>query len=401
MKLKIGVIFGGRSCEHDVSIISGLQAAQALDRNSYEPTIIYISREGDWFVGEALSDVKFFKSFDRSRVTKVVPSGFGGKLRLLTIEPKSGFLARLAGGDAEEAHVLHELDVVMPVMHGVNGEDGTLQGLLEMFDVPYTSAGVMGSAVGMDKITMKQLFLGCGFPVVPGTWFSRARWSKERAKVLDEVEAQLSYPVFVKPANLGSSIGISRADDRLSLEEAIDTASAYDRRILVEKGVEELREVNCAVLGYGSEVRSSALEMPLSSGEFLDFQDKYLRGGKGKNGMQALARRIPAPIGDEMTAKIKALAEDIFRAMDLKGCVRIDFILDKDDNLYVNEANVIPGSLAFYLWEPEGVSFAELLEKMIEYALKASADRRHSVFSYDSAILSRIVSGTKGGKLGK
>ena len=401
MKLKIGVIFGGKSCEHDVSIISGLQAVQALDKNAYEATIIYISREGDWFVGEALSKVDFYRHFDRTKVTRVVPAGRGGKLQLLTIAPRTGFLSKLSGGDAEEAHVLRELDVVMPVMHGVNGEDGTLQGMLEMFDVPYTSAGVMGSAVGMDKITMKQLFMGCGFPVVPGTWFNRARWSAERDKVLDEVEAKLPYPVFVKPANLGSSIGISRADDRESLEEAIDTACAYDRRILVEQGIVDLREVNCAVLGYGNEVRSSVLEMPLSSGEFLDFQDKYLRGGKNKNGMQALARRIPAPIGDEMTAKVKALAEDIFRAMDLKGCVRIDFILDKDDTLYVEEANIIPGSLAFYLWEADGLSFAELLEKMIEYALKANADRRHSVFSYDSSILTRVAGGGKGGKLAK
>ena len=401
MKLKVGVIFGGKTCEHDVSIISGLQAAQALDPNAYDVTVIYISREGDWFAGDALKDVKFFKAFDRSKVTKVVPEGVGGKLRLLTIAPKTGLFSKLAGGDSEEAHVLHELDVVMPVMHGVNGEDGTLQGLLEMFDVPYTSAGVMGCAVGMDKITMKQLFMGCGFPVVPGTWFNRARWSAEREKVLDEVESKLPYPMFVKPANLGSSIGISRADDRAGLAEAIDTACAYDRRILVEKGVENLREVNCAVLGYGSEVQSSALEMPLSSGEFLDFQDKYLRGGKGKNGMQALARRIPAPIGDEMTAKVKSLAEDIFLAMDLKGCVRIDFILDQDNNLFVNEANIIPGSLAFYLWEAEGMSFGALLDKMIEYALKANADRRHSIFSYDSSILSRVANGTKGGKLHK
>ena len=401
MKLKVGVIFGGKTCEHDVSIISGLQAAQALDPNSYEVTVIYITREGDWFVGDALKEVRFYKAFDRSKVTKVVPEGYGGKLRLLTLAPKSGFLSRLSGGDGEEAHVLHELDVVMPVMHGVNGEDGTLQGLLEMFDVPYTSAGVMGCAVGMDKITMKQLFMDCGFPDVPGAWFTRDRWSQEREAVLDEMEAKLPYPMFVKPANLGSSIGISRADDRAGLEEAIDTACAYDRRILVEKGIEELREVNCAVLGYGSEVRASALEMPLSSGEFLDFQDKYLRGGKGKNGMQALARRIPAPIGDELTAKVKALAEQIFQAMDLKGCVRIDFIIAKDDQLFVNEANIIPGSLAFYLWEAEGMKFSELLDKMIEYALKANADRRHSVFSYDSSILSRIAGGTKGGKLHK
>ncbi len=239
----IGVIYGSRTCEHDVSIISALQAAQALDKKKYNVTYIYIGREGTWYTGEALADVKFYEHFDAEKLTRVLPAGENGKLVLYHLPEKK----KLFGGAAAERAAV--LDVVMPVLHGLNGEDGTLQGMLELFDVPYTSAGVMGSAVGMDKITMKLLFKGCGFPVVEGVWFDRGRWSRERDGVMDECEDKLGFPLIVKPANLGSSIGINIAHDRNQLEDAIETAAAYDHRILVEKAVSPLREVNCSVLG--------------------------------------------------------------------------------------------------------------------------------------------------------
>ena len=394
MKIRVAVIFGGRTCEHDVSIISGLQAAGALNREAYDVIYVYIDRDGKWYTGDALKEIKFFTKFDATKAEQVIPTGEDGRLRLLRHDPKK----KLFGNAGME--IAAEADVVLPVMHGMNGEDGSLQGMLEMFNVPYTSAGVMGSAVGMDKISMKLLFKGCGFPVVEGTWFDRDAWATDKEKICEECEAKLGYPMFVKPANLGSSIGISRAKDRDGLEEAIDTACAYDRRILVEKGVDNLREVNCSVLGYGKEIRASVLEMPISSAEFLDFADKYQRGGKGGGkGMESLTRRIPAPIGDELTQKVKDLAIAAFKAMDLKGVVRIDFILDEHDNVYINEANTIPGSLSFYLWEPEGVSFAGLLDEMINHAFKANADKNWSVFSYSSSILSNIANG--GGAKGK
>ena len=390
MKLKIAVIFGSRTCEHDVSVISGMQAAGALDTNEFDVERVYISREGDWFVGDALKDMKFYQNPDFSRLTKVVPAAGRQKLIL----NKADFKAKLFG---KENQTYGEYDVVMPVMHGMNGEDGSLQGMLELFNVPYTSAGIMGCAVGMDKITMKQLFRGCGFPVVDDVWFDRATWGENREKLLDECEKKLHYPIFVKPANLGSSIGISRAIDRESLEDAIDTACAYDRRILVEQGVEEPREVNCSVMGYANDVTPSVLEMPVTQKELLDFSEKYLRSAKGgSKGMQSLARRVPAPISDELTQKIQSLGCEIFRAMDLKGVCRIDFMLDKNDNVFVNEANVIPGSLAFYLWEATGLTFARMLSKMVEFAFRAHADKNGSVYSFDSTILNNIVSGSKG-----
>lgn len=388
----IGVIYGSRTCEHDVSIISALQAAQALDTKNYNITYIYIGREGTWYTGEALADVKFYEHFDAARLTRVLPAGENGKLVLYHLPEKK----KLFGGAAAERVAV--LDVVMPVLHGLNGEDGTLQGMLELFDVPYTSAGVMGSAVGMDKITMKLLFKGCGFPVIEGVWFDRGRWSRERDGVMDECEDKLGFPLIVKPANLGSSIGINIAHDRNQLEDAIETAAAYDHRILVEKAVSPLREVNCAVLGYGDHVETSELEMPVTQEEFLTFPGKYLRNAKGAGGMASQVRIIPAPISEQAAQTVRDLAVRAFRAMDLKGVVRIDFILDEDENVFINEANTIPGSLAFYLWEPKGVSFSALLDGMVECAFSAWADRKASVFSHDSTLLANIVHGSKGAK---
>ena len=388
----IGVIYGSRTCEHDVSIISALQAAQALDKKKYNVTYIYIGREGTWYTGEALADVKFYEHFDPEKVTRVLPAGENSKLVLYHLPEKKKFFGGVA---AERVAVL---DVVMPVLHGLNGEDGTLQGMLELFDVPYTSAGVMGSAVGMDKITMKLLFKGCGFPVVEGVWFDRGRWSRERDGVMDECEDKLGFPLIVKPANLGSSIGINIAHDRNQLEDAIETAAAYDHRILVEKAVTPLREVNCSVLGYGDHVETSELEMPVTQEEFLTFEGKYTRNAKGAGGMASQVRLIPAPISEQAAQTVRDLAVRAFRAMDLKGVVRIDFILDKDENVFINEANTIPGSLAFYLWEPKGIPFAALLDGMVECAFSAWADRKASVFSHDSTLLANIVHGSKGAK---
>ena len=388
----IGVIYGSRTCEHDVSIISALQAAQALDKKKYNVTYIYIGREGTWYTGEALADVKFYEHFDPEKVTRVLPAGENSKLVLYHLPEKK----KLFGGVAAERVAV--LDVVMPVLHGLNGEDGTLQGMLELFDVPYTSAGVMGSAVGMDKITMKLLFKGCGFPVIEGVWFDRGRWSRERDGVMDECEDKLGFPLIVKPANLGSSIGINIAHDRNQLEDAIETAAAYDHRILVEKAVTPLREVNCSVLGYGDHVETSELEMPVTQEEFLTFEGKYTRNAKGAGGMASQVRLIPAPISEQAAQTVRDLAVRAFRAMDLKGVVRIDFILDKDENVFINEANTIPGSLAFYLWEPKGIPFVALVDGMVECAFSAWADRKASVFSHDSTLLANIVHGSKGAK---
>ena len=397
MKLNLAVIFGSRTCEHDVSIISGLQAVQAAEKAQMNVTIIYIARDGKWYIGEALKDTGFFTNFSAERVTRVLPLAEEGKLLLMDYPTDK---KKLFGGGR---NILASIDVVMPVMHGMNGEDGTLQGMLELWNVPYTSAGVLGCAVGMDKIAMKQLFRGCGFPVLPDIWVDRSEWEKNHIDVLNRAEAAMKFPMFVKPANLGSSIGISKATDRESLAHAIDVAASYDRRILIEQGVTDLEEINCSAMGYAGEVKVSETEMPVrwDSDELLDFNSKYTRSAKGgkSKGMSSLKRRIPAPVSEEKTAEVKRLTAEIFRALDCKGVVRIDYLHDRAaDQLYVGEINVIPGSLAFYLWEAVGVSFPEMMNTMVENALAAWSERNKSVFSYDSTILKTVISGSKGAK---
>ena len=389
MPLTMAVIFGSKTCEHDVSIISGLQALSAVNPVKYRAIPIYISREGEWYTGNLLRNIEFYRSFVPSRVTHVLPVPRGGKIQLIEHPDGEKFFGRLK--------VFDTIDIVLPVMHGMNGEDGTLQGMLEMWNVPYTSSGVLGSAVGMDKIVMKQVFRGFGFPVLPDMTVNRSEWEKNRDAILDGIERTLKYPLYCKPANLGSSIGISRADDRASLAGGIDIAVAYDKRVMVEKGVAQIKEVNCSVLGYGDDVRASVLEMPIrwDDAALLDFNKKYLSGTGGK-GMESMNRRIPAPIDDALTDKIRGLSVDVFKALDSKGVVRIDYMIDETDNsVYIGEINTIPGSLALSLWEAMNITFSELLDIMAESALIAHADKQRNVFTYDSTILSSVASGTK------
>lgn len=399
MKLRLAVVFGSRTCEHDVSIISALQAAQNADRNEYDVIYVYIDKNGEWYTGERLSDIAFYRNFDPRAVVRVLPTSFSGKLRLMQHPDDKLFpIGRL--------RQIAEADVVMPVMHGMNGEDGTLQGMLELWGVPYTSAGVLGSSLGMDKIAMKRMFKAYGLPVLSDTTVDRAEWKKDRKAVIDRVKKTLSFPVYVKPANLGSSIGINRADDEVGLENAIDIAVSYDRRVLIEKGVSDLMEINCSVLGYAGEAEASVTEMPVRWTEFLSFEEKYLRGAKGgakggSKGMTSLDRQMPAPISDEMTKKVENLAITAFNALDCKGVCRIDFLVDKSTNeIFIGEINTIPGSLSFYLWEAKGVKFSQLIDKMVEYALLANAERNENVFSYASSILNGAAGakGTKGVK---
>lgn len=399
-KLRLAVLFGGRACEHDVSVVSALQCMDAIDPARYEVIPVYVARDGAWYTGAPLRSLESVRHFNPAApgIVRVYPDVTAGSAALLYIRRKKGLL----GGD--NLAIAARMDVAMPVFHGMHGEDGAVQGLLELMNVPYTSSGLVGSAVGMDKLAMRSLFRGCGFPVLDAVGFTRGEWEREEAAVLARIESALAYPLFVKPANLGSSIGISRAEDQAALREAIAVALSYDRRVLVEPAVKAPREVNCAVLGFDAEVRASVCEMPVSWEAFLSFEEKYLRGGKGgkgaggkAGGMETLGRKIPAPIGEEMTARIRSLAVDVFRALDCKGVVRIDFLLD-GNTVYVNEINTIPGSLAFYLWEPTGMPYAKLIDELVALALRAQAEKNRSVFAFDSNLLNQCVLGAKGAK---
>ena len=397
-KIQLGVIFGSRSCEREVAIISAVQLMNHVDTEKYDVVPVYISEHGVWYTGEALRRIETYKHFnpDAKGVEQVALDITAGSGALIATRPGKGLFGK------PSQVVAARLDVCVIVMHGLNGEDGTLQGMLELANVPYTSTGVAGSAVGMDKIMMKQFFRGADLPVLPDSWYTRSMWEKDRAAILEDVEKKLGYPVFVKPANLGSSIGVSRADDREGLEDSLDLAFDYDRRVLVEKGLDKPIELNCSVLGYDDDVQASPIEMPISAEKFLDFKEKYLASG-GSKGMASLHRILPAPIPEELKERIQALSCDIFRMMDCKGVVRIDYMWDRNsDGIYITEINTIPGSLAFYLWENAGLKYSRMIDKLVECAKRAHEDKNLRNYAFTSDILKSVslggAKGTKGAK---
>jgi D-alanine-D-alanine ligase len=395
-KLRIGVIFGSRSVEHEVSVITALQAMDAMDPRRYEVMPIFVAKDGRWFTGPDLRRVRAFEDVDGllARCQRVFlrpePSG-----QQLYTEERGPLGTRKMKAVA--------LDCVLPAIHGTFGEDGTLQGLLELADLPYVGAGVVGSAVGMDKVIMKAAFRAQGLPVVRYVWFTRARLESDREAVLEEIEASLRYPMFVKPANLGSSVGITTAQDRASLSQALEVASHYDRRLLVEEAVVGGREINCSVLGDDQQAQASVCEEPVRWTDLLSYEDKYIQGSKqdASGGMASAKRRIPADIGPERTTEIQRLAVEAFRAVDCAGVARIDFLLDEaNGQVYVNEINTVPGSLSFYLWEPSGLSFPALIDRLIELARARHRDRRRTTFSYDSKLIQQFGRGGAKGKAG-
>lgn len=392
-KLQLGVFYGSRTCEHDVSIISAVQLMRAVNRQKYDVIPVYISKQGEWFTGEALFEMSSYTPFDpmKKGIVRVNLDVTAGSGALTRIEHGKGLL----GKDREV--VVARIDCAIPVFHGMHGEDGTVQGLLELCNIPYASAGVGASALGMDKVYMKQFFRGAGFPVLPDCWFLRRAWEKDRNHVMDTIEAKLPYPVFVKPASLGSSIGVSRANDRAGLEEALDLAFDFDRKVLIEQGLDKPLELNCSVLGYNGESKASEIEMPVTGGDLLSYLDKYGSSG-GSKGMASLKRVLPAPVEPELREKIQKLSVDIFNNLDCKGVVRIDYMYDAASNgLYITEINTIPGSMAFYLWEATALPYADMIDKLVEYAMEARQDKDDSNYAYSSSILTDVSLGGKTG----
>ncbi len=396
MKTKVAVLFGGRSVEHEVSIITGIQAFCALDRDKYDPIPLYISKDNRFYTGEALGKIETYRDMKAclQAATQVllVPSENGVDM---VRHPAKKFGNNLIGS----------FEVALPAVHGTNVEDGTLMGMLEMLRIPYAACDVMSSAIGMDKYLMKAALNHAGIPVLPALRFSGKEYALNGEAVAERIENGIGYPVIVKPVNLGSSVGISRADDREKLMTALDEAFVFSASVLVEKAVTPLREINCAVLGDADGARPSVCEEPINSDEILSYRDKYLSGGKssksGKSGgMSDLKRRCPADIPDEMTSKVQSLAVKTFRALGCAGVARIDFLNNPEtEELWVNEINTIPGSLAFYLWEATGLPFDKLLDEMITLAFKRHRSREALNFNYDTNLLSSVsLGGAKGSK---
>ncbi len=391
MKTNIGVFFGGRSTEHEISVISASQAMAAIDREKYDVTPIYISKQGRYYTGDALLDIKNYRDIPSllEKCTQVYMEPSYGDYNLYRVK-KPVF------GSA----VVTTLDVVIPVLHGSNVEDGIFEGVLESIGIPYAGCNTLASANGMDKITMKMILRECGVPVIDYVWFTDKEWFKRRDAIIEQIESTIGYPVIVKPANLGSSVGIGRAANREQMIEKIETAEKYSSRLIVEHMVDNLKEINCSVLGDCDEYQASVLEEPIKSAEILSYEDKYMGGTKGAKGMQASQKRIPADLPEEMTKEIRHLAGETFRVLSCHGVSRIDFIVDEDKNkVYVNEINTIPGSLSFYLWEATGIPFTELMDRLVRLALKRKREQGQKTVSYDQNIFA-LGKGTKGGLKG-
>ena len=383
MKKSIGIIIGGKSVEHEVSIISGLQVLDNIDKEIYEPRIIYIQKSGEWYVGNSLHDINNYKSKKFEGAYEVLPGFKDGKLMLYPHpEIKQGLFSK--------KYETLAIDIVFPAVHGTNVEDGALQGVFQMNGIPCAFGSVLSSAVGMDKVIMKQVFQSNDLPVVDYTWFFRSSFEEKKDEIIKEIE-NIGYPLIVKPANLGSSVGISKANNYEELLTSIEVAMAYDRKIIVEKCIDNVREINCAVMGYENNLVASLCEEPLGWKEFLTYEDKYVNKKKDSSESK---HRIPANIPDEATNKIKKYAMESFKAVDCCGNGRIDFLYD-GNNIYVNEINTIPGSIAFYLWEGLNITFTDLISKIIELAEIQQEQRKSNIISYDIDLLNKMGSSGK------
>lgn len=382
--LKVGVIFGGRSVEHEVSVITGMQVIENMDKEKFLPIPIYITKEGKWLSSEAFKNFKTFKDGDFSSAKNVMLGCDYGDFNLyINPEAKSMF----------DKKVYDTLDLVFFALHGTNGEDGSCQGLVETVGLPYTGTNVLSSSVGMDKVIMKDVYRANGLPVVNYRYYYRSKWRSSKEEVMADIEKNLTYPLFIKPSNLGSSIGISKVKNKDNLEEALMIAFSYDKKVIVEESVENAREINCAVMGYEENVETSELEEPLDFKELLTFDDKYVSNKKapGTKTMRNLLKK-----GEPLRDELESLATKAFTSIDAAGNARVDLLVSKDTGkIYINEINTIPGSVAFYLWEPKGYSFKDLITKMLEIAQEVDTMRKETVYSYDAELFKRIQYGKK------
>lgn len=395
MKIRVGVLFGGKTTEHEVSIITAVQAMGCLNQDKYEVIPMYLTKENEMYTGAPLKEMEVYKETDllKRYCKNVVCYNKNG---VLVLQNKKGLFKSIVA----------EVDIVMPIVHGYNMEDGNIQGLLETYGVPYTGSDIYGCTVGQDKVFQKQILEAEKVPVTKYTWFYDNEYFENEKKILDDVK-KLGYPVIVKPARQGSSIGISIAKDETKLKKAIEEAIKYDDKILVEEVINNMTELNCSVLGSNSFMQTSVIEQVMGKDEILSFNDKYIGSGAkkgakkmgGSKGMASADRIIPADIPEKLAKEISETSKKAFRALGASGVVRIDYLYDKKaKKFYVNELNTIPGCLSFYLWMPLNKEYDELLDDMINIAVKRYKKKLKKTTIFESNILSTFdgVKGTKG-----
>ena len=393
--IKVGVIFGGETVEHEISIITAVQAMSFIDTTKYEVVPIYISKDRNWYTGELLKDMSSYKNLeDIPMVAKEVT--LTKRDDKFILQKKRGLFKGVA----------NTIDVAFPIVHGKGVEDGSLSGYLDTIGIPYVGPGVLGAALGQDKVVQKQVMKESGVPVVDYTWFYDHEYQDDEESVLKEIK-KLGYPVIVKPARLGSSVGIEVAKNEKEVREAIEEAIKYDEKIVVEAMVKNLVEVDCAVLGNSEEMECSLIGEMLTDNDFLTFEDKYIGEGGGKKGgakgstggkVTTSGFKIPAELDKKLEEEIYEISKKAFRCLNLKGVTRFDFLVDsKDKKVYVNEPNTIPGCLAFFFYTPKGKKYPQLLDELIKGAIKDYKDSRKKVTSFDSNVLS-TYDGAKGSK---
>ena len=404
MKLKLAVLFGGKSTEHEISIISAIQAIGYMNREKYDIIPVYISKDNDFYVGDDVDKIEEYTHMQDliKKSTKVIWVKDGNKVNLVRYPMKK------FGNN-----VITSVDIAFPIVHGTNVEDGVLTGFLQTLGLPVVGCDVLSSAVGMNKYVMKTVLKDNGISVLDCkvyTWTD----NEKQDELIANIEANFKYPVIIKPINLGSSIGISKAGNREELVESLELAFEFSKKILVEPAIVKLKEINCSVLGDSDEAEASECEEPINTDEILSFEDKYIGGNgakgaktggakaSGSKGMASLKRKIPAEITDEQRTFIRKMAVDAFKCLGCSGVSRIDFMLDEETGkIYLNEINTIPGSLAFYLWEPLGKKYSQLLDDMIDIAIKQDRESHKIVFSFDTNVLEgvHLGGGAKGSKM--
>ena len=390
------VAFGGVSPEHEVSVLTAMQAIAALEESDYRIVPLYITKGGHWLTGSNLLKLENYKDLNTLKLEAVACTfshdGMGRPVLLET--ENSSFFTKARQYPA---------DVVLVAFHGSEGENGAFQGTCEMYNIPYTGSGVFASSIGMQKVKAKELCRAHDIPVVEGLDFFESEWEENRKEYLQRFE-ELGYPLIVKPVNLGSSIGVARAETADELIDAVETAFRYDANLMVEKAVAPLMEINCSVLGDAENAKASVCERPLGMSETLSFQDKYQSdSGEGNKGMASADREIPADISEELTRQIRDLSLRVFRVFRASGIARLDFLVKRDTGtVFFNEINTIPGSFSFYLWEESGLSFRAMLDEMIDIAKEGHRRKNGRIRSYDTNLLSekavRGIKGLKGSK---
>ena len=400
-KIRAGVFFGGPSVEHEVSVITAMQAIQAMDPQRYEVIPVYTTKNGELYTGAHLAQLESYRN---------IPEALKQAQKVVLQKEGKDVVLMLAKQKRFGSSIVTALDVALPIYHGTGGEDGVMQAHFERLGLPYTGPDVTSSAIGMDKWASKAMFKLHGVPCVEGVKVTQSQYFTDPEAAAQTIEKAVGYPAIIKPYNLGSSVGIHKCRDRASLLEGLEDAFLYSQAVLAERAVQNLREINCAVLGDAEEARASVCEEPLNATDILTYADKYQSGGKsGKTGaktggdskgMQSLARVVPADLSPEMTEKVQQLAMDAFRAIGACGCSRIDFLLDNQTGeLFANEINTIPGSLAFYLWEKSGLTFTQLMDEMIRLALKRQRQQSLLHRSFETNLLQHAqIGGAKAGK---